>query len=1208
LLTSTFLSPIKSKKMRFLLVVLIIVILSGAQAQEFQITFYNQDKGLQNEMVKAIAVDNHGFIWLGTDYGLIQYNGKEFIDHSALLSSNYVKGLLLHKSGQLFVSFDLGFSLINTNQQAVDTKEIAAGAVRAGDGALWYPKTIFEDKSGDIWFSDNNAVFKFNDGKLKKFEKGPEDLPTSYSRSFSFFDGDDGDVFMVSQRGNFYRYSRKTDEVVKIGSALRLTNVSAAHALDNGKAIIGSDQGLMEVTITAGNQISQGRNLHGGIDASSILKTSEGDYFIGTWSNGLWQAVVDNDELSLRRISEFSINSGINQIIKYRRTFIIATDNGFALMKRGVFRQLELDAEDQFIHHLSYDENSDNLYVSVRNKLITVNTNTLQRETSYVEENKTILHAVPVDGHVLISDNEGRLQKIAGNRVIKTYDLPQNYGAIHHFTTDRHGNIWLCQAGLDGILRIDKRGGFKIYGKEYGLPPQVNVVFNSPDSVLYVGAGDSLAYLHRYIPEKDIFENLSKPLHLKLSTNITINDLAFDDEKIWIATNRGLIKFNATEARRIDLGMLSDEDIKAVRLDDSANVWFALSDGLCRFNGEEVLTFSHLDGLPSKTLSYRCLVTIGGSQIFAGTLAGVGYTQKMKDPIKTCSPVLLSISERGVSFKNLRVNKFNNLSYLGFNFIAPDYPSEGLNYQINVRSKDLDTTIFTRRTEFSIGNLNMGDYELTIRARQRGNYTWSDPLTYNFTIFKVWYLRSGIWALAALLVILLVVGIIYRKNSIMLAETTKLNKLVKERTIELEKKNDEIQKTNEELLIAKEKAEHSSRAKAEFLSVMSHEIRTPMHGVIGMINVLLLENQDQKQTEMLQTLKFSAENLLMILNDILDFNKIESGKIELETIGFNLKNTLNNIVRGFLPSVSQKSLILDFQWDETIPEKVLGDPTRYSQVMINLIGNAVKFTEKGKITVSAQSRKSVENETIVHFSVRDTGIGIPEDKLEAVFEVFEQASSETTRRFGGTGLGLSITKKLLDLFNSKIQVKSKPGEGSEFSFDIKFQLPEKSSESKPGREPALNDDQGKDKKPEPPKDQVFDDPGMLRGLKILLVEDNLINIKVAGHLLRRWGVEIDTAMDGNKALEIFEPGKYDLILMDLHLPHKDGFEATQEIRQLDKKIPIIALTAAALEEEKEKVFISGMNEFVTKPFKLDDIYRKIASLTGRGELPLSGIP
>jgi len=1185
--------------MRFLFVVLIIVILQRAQAQEFQITFYNQDKGLQNEMVKAVAVDSQGFIWLGTDYGLIKYNGKEFIDHSTLLSSNYVKGLLLDKSGQLYVSFDLGFSRINATHQSVETEEIAAGAVRAGDGALWYPKTIFEDKNGNIWFSDNNAVFRLSNGNLKRFDKGPEDLPTSYSRSFSFFDGDEGDVLMVSQRGNFYRYTHKTDEITKVNSNLRLTNVSAAYALDNGKAIVGSDQGLIEIMINSGSQLSYSRILHSGLDASSILKTSDGDYFIGTWSNGLWQATFNSDQPAFRRIQEFSINSGINQIIKYRKTFIIATDNGFALMKRGVFHQLKLDAEDQFIHHLSYDSNSSKMYVSVRNKLIAVDKTTLETNVYFYEENKTILHVVPESDHLLISDTEGRLQRISGNRIVHTFKLPQSYGAIHHFTKDHRGNIWACQAGLNGILRINKQGDYKIYGKEYGLPPQINVVFNSPDSVLYVGTGDSLAYLHRYNPEKDIFENLSKPLNLRLTTNITINDLAFDDDNIWIATNRGLIRFNETEARRIDLGMLSDEDIKAVRLDDSANVWFALSDGLCRYDGQEVLIFSHLDGLPSKTLSYRCLVTLEGSQLFAGTLAGVGFTQRMQNPIKTSSPLLLSISERGIAFKNMKVNKFNNLSYLGFSFIAPEYPSEGLNYEINLAGKYMDTTIFSRRAEFSIGNLSVDEYRLTIRARQRGNYTWSEPLTYNFTIFKIWYLRSGIWALAVLLIFLVVVAIIRRKSRIMLEETTKLNKLVKERTLELEKKNDEIQKTNEELLIAKEKAEQSSRAKAEFLSVMSHEIRTPMHGVIGMINILLLENQNSKQTEMLQTLKFSAENLLMILNDILDFNKIESGKLELEIIGFNLKNTLNNIVRGFMPAVNQKNLVLDFQWDESIPEEILSDPTRLSQIMINLIGNAVKFTERGKITVCAQNRGSDENKTNVFFCVTDTGIGIPEHKLDAIFEVFEQASSETTRRFGGTGLGLSITKRLLDLFNSRIHVKSKPGEGSEFSFEIIFRLPEKSSEDKPDAKDTRIDDQ----QPKPSKDQVFEDPGMLRGLKILLVEDNLINIKVAGHLFRRWGVELDIAMDGNKALEIFEPGKYDLILMDLHLPHKDGFEATQEIRQLDKKIPIIALTAAALEEEKEKVFASGMNEFVTKPFKLDDIYRKTASLTGRGLLP-----
>jgi signal transduction histidine kinase/CheY-like chemotaxis protein len=488
--------------------------------------------------------------------------------------------------------------------------------------------------------------------------------------------------------------------------------------------------------------------------------------------------------------------------------------------------------------------------------------------------------------------------------------------------------------------------------------------------------------------------------------------------------------------------------------------------------------------------------------------------------------------------------------------------------------KDESWQYIKGKNEIIYTDFDAGDYQFLIKARQRGNHLWSDPLAYSFTIYTVWYLTWWAWIIGAGLLMLFIYLFAKWRSQRLEAEKIKLNRQVSERTQELEKKTIEIEAKNTQLILAKDEAERSSKAKAEFLSTMSHEIRTPMNGVIGMINILLMENPKEDQLDNLNTLKFSAHNLLSLINDILDFNKIDAGKIDLESVEFDLKEVVKNIKLGFEPAAREKGINLDILFEDNIPDVLVGDPTRTSQVLTNLVGNSIKFTEKGEVLIILSKRLRPGNQVEVTFRVKDTGIGISTEKLEHIFESFSQASSDTTRKFGGTGLGLAITKKLLELMGSRIQVKSKVGIGSEFSFRLVFDVSDKPKVIKKVETDGI----------------VFPS---LKGYKILLVEDNLINIKIAKQILEKWDLEVDVAKDGREAINMFTPGKYHLVLMDLHLPEIDGYGATIEIRKMDAHIPIIALTAAALVQEKEKVFASGMNDFIAKPFKPHELYNKI---------------
>ncbi|MDY0122224.1 MAG: ATP-binding protein [Sulfurimonas sp.] len=379
---------------------------------------------------------------------------------------------------------------------------------------------------------------------------------------------------------------------------------------------------------------------------------------------------------------------------------------------------------------------------------------------------------------------------------------------------------------------------------------------------------------------------------------------------------------------------------------------------------------------------------------------------------------------------------------------------------------------------------------------------------------------------------------------------------------------------------AKKQAEEASRAKSQFLANMSHEIRTPMNAVIGLGSLLEDMPLDPKAKEMLSKMNSSSQMLLGILNDILDYSKIEAGRLELEKKSFVLSNLVSQLEMMFLESARQKGLELVFDLDADLPYRVIGDKLRLGQVLINLLSNALKFTSKGQVKLSIQVQsEEATSQASLSFAVEDSGIGMNEKQLEKIFEPFMQADVSTTRKYGGTGLGLVICKNILEAMGAQIQVQSTPKQGSIFSFVLALDVEEW---HKPLLEISQEDPQNKKQ-----------DISALKGLSVLLVEDNEINQEVATIMLESAGVHVDIACDGEEGVALFMQNqeRYDWILMDLQMPIMSGYEATKKIREYNKKIPIIALTAAAMVEDKQKVLEAGMNDHLGKPIEKEELYR-----------------
>ncbi|WP_445721153.1 ATP-binding protein [Flavobacterium sp.] len=391
---------------------------------------------------------------------------------------------------------------------------------------------------------------------------------------------------------------------------------------------------------------------------------------------------------------------------------------------------------------------------------------------------------------------------------------------------------------------------------------------------------------------------------------------------------------------------------------------------------------------------------------------------------------------------------------------------------------------------------------------------------------------------------------LYKNNKI----RTSTNKLLKDK--------------NKELTLEKEKAERASKARADFLSTVSHELRTPLNAINGITYLLLQEKPKVSQLNYLKSLEFSGNYLLNFINDILEINRLESDKVFIEKINFNLTELSENISASFKEFINENNINFHLNIDNSITYNLKGDPTKLSQILINLLNNAIKFSKDGDVWYTIKKKSETENNVTLYFEISDNGIGIPKEKQDAIFDSFSQGSVEINRTYGGTGLGLSIVKKILEIMGSQIHLKSESGKGSTFSFELEF-------------EKGIRDNI---------VIEVNQKVEFLNQKNILLVEDNKINQMITKKMLEKRGITCKIIDNGEDAIEDVKTNSYDLILMDVHLPGINGTEATSEIRKFNNKIPIVALTAISLNENREMLLSYGMNDVITKPFEPEHFY------------------